>query len=227
VKTKNTALARKISKELVIRYQSNYDYFALQGGFMELLDCRGQQCPQPVVQSRKLMLAQPTHRLKILVDDTDARDNVARLAKTLGYAVSIDQAGGTFEIELVPGETPKQRGPASSSFGPTIIFIGSDQMGHGDPKLGQVLMKNFIFTLIESDSTPDAIYCVNNGVKLTISGSEVIEPLAALADRGVDIASCGLCLEFFGVKEALEVGRVSNMLELVNALQGAGNIIRL
>jgi selenium metabolism protein YedF len=198
-----------------------------QGGFMEKLDCRGQQCPQPVVQTRRLMLAQPASRFKILVDDTVARDNVARLAKTLGYAVSIDQAGQVFELELVPGEAPEQRGPAAGRSGPSIVFIGSDQMGDGDPKLGQVLMKNFIFTLIESDSTPDAVYFVNNGVRLTIDGSEVIEPLAELADRGVDIASCGLCLEFFGVKESLAVGRISNMLELVNALQGARNIIRL
>ncbi len=194
---------------------------------MEELDCRGQQCPQPVVQTRRLMLAQPNHRLKVLVDDTAARDNIARLAKTLGYSVSINQANGTYEVNLVPRETAEQHGPAAVSSCPNIVFIGSDKIGNGDPKLGQVLMKNFIFTLIESDKSPDAIYCVNNGVKLTIDGSEVLEPLAELADRGVDIASCGLCLEFFGVKESLAVGRISNMLELVNALQGAGNIIHL
>ena len=83
------------------------------------------------------------------------------------------------------------------------------------------------FTLVESDTTPDAIYCVNNGVKLTIDGSDVTEPLTELANRGTDIASCGLCLEYFDAKDKLSVGRVSNMLELVNALEGAGNIIRL
>ena len=194
---------------------------------METLDCRGQQCPQPVVQTRQRMLAQPSSPLKVLVDDYAARDNIARLAKSLAYAVSIEQAEETFEISLVPGETGGKSVVSASGSGPTIIFIGSDQMGYGDAKLGQILMKNFIFTLTESDTAPDAIYCVNNGVKLTIGGSDVIEPLEALANRGVDIASCGLCLEFFGNKESLAVGRISNMLELVNALQGAGNIIRL
>jgi selenium metabolism protein YedF len=194
---------------------------------MEQLDCRGQQCPGPVVQTRKAMLAHPASPLKVLVDDSAARDNVARLAKTLGYDVSIEQAGATFELALQPGQVPEQKRTPPGSSGPSIVFIGSDQMGHGDLKLGQVLMKNFIFTLIDADRTPDAIYCVNSGVKLTINGSEVLEPLAELADRGVDIASCGLCLDFFGVKEALAVGRISSMLELVNALQGAGNIIRL
>ena len=194
---------------------------------METLDCRGQQCPQPVVQTRQLMLAQPASTLKVLVDDDVARDNITRLAKSFGYTASIGQAEATFEISLTPGEAPKKAETSTSNSGPTVLFIGSDEMGHGDAKLGQILMKNFIFTLIEADKPPDAIYFVNSGVKLTVGGSDVIEVLEELANRGVDIASCGLCLEFFRVKETLVVGRVSNMLELVNALEGAGNIIRL
>ena len=194
---------------------------------METLDCRGQQCPQPVVQTRKLMLAQPASALKLLVDDDVSRDNVTRLAKSLGYSVSVNQVEENFEISLTPGLAPEKTVTGTAKPGPTVIFIASDEMGRGDTKLGQILMKNFIFTLIESDTSPDAIYFVNNGVKLTVGGSDVIEPLSELANRGVDIASCGLCLEFFNVKETLAVGRISNMLELVNALEGAGNIIRL
>lgn len=194
---------------------------------METLDCRGQQCPQPVVQTRKLMLSQPDTTLKVLVDDDVSSNNVTRLAKSLGYSASVTQAGATFEISLTPGLAPEKTIASTAKPGPTVIFIASDEMGRGDAKLGQILMKNFIFTLIESDTSPDAIYFVNNGVKLTVGGSDVIEPLVELANRGVDIASCGLCLEFFNVKETLAVGRISNMLELVNALEGAGNIIRL
>jgi len=194
---------------------------------METLDCRGQQCPQPVVQTRKQLLAQPASLLKVLVDDDVSRDNVTRLAKSLGYTADVNQSDTTFEISLTPGKAPQKAVASAAKPGPTVIFIASDEMGHGDAKLGQILMKNFIFTLTESDTTPDAVYFVNNGVKLTVGGSDVIEPLAELANRGVDIASCGLCLEFFNLKETLAVGRISNMLELVNALTGAGNIIRL
>ena len=194
---------------------------------METLDCRGQQCPQPVVQTRKLMLAQPASALKILVDDDVSRDNVTRLAKSLGYTARVNQVEATFEISLTPGVAPDKAIIGTAKPGPTVIFIASDEMGRGDAKLGQILMKNFIFTLIESDTSPDAIYFVNNGVKLTVGSSDVIEPLVELANRGVDIASCGLCLEFFNLKETLAVGRISNMLELINSLEGAGNIIRL
>lgn len=194
---------------------------------MRNIDCRGQQCPHPVIQTRKAMLAEPDKTLQVLVDDQVCRDNVSRLATTLGYSIKAEETGEMIRLELTPGVTPAKAVATDSAAGPTIIFLGSDQMGQGDVQLGQILMKNFIFTLIESEVTPDAIYCVNSGVKLTISGSDVIEPLAELANRGVDIASCGLCLDFFGVKESLAIGRISNMLELVNALQGAGNVIRL
>jgi selenium metabolism protein YedF len=173
------------------------------------------------------MLAQPASALKVLVDDDVSRDNVTRLAKSLGYTARVNQVETTFEISLTPGVAPEKAIIGTAKPGPTVIFIAADEMGRGDAKLGQILMKNFIFTLIESDTSPDAIYFVNNGVKLTVGSSDVIEPLVELANRGVDIASCGLCLEFFNLKETLAVGRISNMLELINALEGAGNIIRL
>ena len=194
---------------------------------MKTIDCRGQQCPQPVIQTRKLMLAEPGSVLEVLVNDQVCQDNVSRLATTMGYSIKVEKSGAAIRLELSPGEKPEKSPATAAASGPRIVFIGSDQMGSGDPELGQILMKNFIFTLTEADNVPDAIYLVNSGVRLTIKGSEVLEPLEELADSGVDIASCGLCLEFFDAKDSLAVGRVSNMLELVNALEEAGNIIRL
>lgn len=194
---------------------------------MKIIDCRGQQCPQPVINTRQVMLAEPETTLKVLVDDQVCQDNVSRLAKAQGYTIDAVQDDSSIELTLTPGSGPQTAQETVSATGPTILFIGSDEMGNGDPKLGQILMKNFIFTLTEADVTPDAIFFVNSGVKLTIGGSDVLEPLEELVKRGVDVASCGLCLEFFDAKEALAVGRISNMLELVNALSGAGNIIRL
>ncbi len=194
---------------------------------METLDCRGQQCPQPVIQTRRRMLDQPGEAFRVLVDDAATRDNISRLAAGMGYAVNLGAAEGSIAIGLTPGAKGVARAEGKAASGPTILFITSDQMGSGDPKLGQILLKNYIFTLTECDTTPDAIYFVNSGVRLTVGGSDMIEALKQLADTGVDIASCGLCLEYYGVKDSLSVGRISNMLELVNALGGAGRIIRL
>ena len=192
---------------------------------MVTLDCRGQQCPLPVVQVRRQMQAAPDTPLRVLVNDAAARDNVGRLAASQGYDSSMTEEKGVFQIDLTPTAKAVEQATAPAT-GLTVILIASDQMGSGDPKLGQILMKNFIFTLTEGDVYPDLMLFVNGGAKLTAGGSELIEALQKLADRGVDIATCGLCLEFFDLKEALAVGRVSNMLETVNVLQSAGRIIR-
>jgi selenium metabolism protein YedF len=192
---------------------------------METLDCRGQQCPQPVVQVRRQLLAAPDAPLQVLVSDAAARDNVGRLAASRGYQVAVTETAGTFRLDLTPAAPAAGQATAPAS-GPTVVLVTSDQFGQGDPQLGQVLMKNFLFTLTEGDAAPDLMLFVNGGARLTVAGSEVLEPLRQLMDRGTDIATCGLCLEFFHLKEELAVGRVSNMLETVNALQGAGRVIR-
>lgn len=192
---------------------------------MNTIDCRGQQCPQPVVQVRRQMLAAPVTSLRVLVSDSAARDNVSRLASGQGYQVNIEPFEGAFRLELTPGERPAGTS-AGTVNGPTVGFIASDQMGSGDPQLGQILMKNFLFTLTEGDKAPDLMLFVNGGARLTVAGSELLDALHKLADSGTDIATCGLCLEYFGLKEALAVGRVTNMLEIVTALQSAGRVIR-
>ncbi|TLM66140.1 MAG: sulfurtransferase-like selenium metabolism protein YedF [Deltaproteobacteria bacterium] len=192
---------------------------------MVILDCRGQQCPQPVVQVRRQMQAAPDTPLQVLVDDPAARDNVGRLASSRGYRVRVEPQESGFRLELAPGEKTAAAQPAAIA-GPTVVFVTSDQMGSGDPKLGQILMKNFFFTLAENDVAPDLLLFVNAGARLTVGGSDVIEPLQRLVDLGADIATCGLCLEFFGLKDTLVVGRVTNMLEIATSLQNAGRIIR-
>lgn len=192
---------------------------------MEILDCRGQQCPLPVVQVRRQLQAAPEASLQVLVDDPAARDNIGRLAKSMGFQVTIEAQAGTFRLELAPGAKPAGVATPGVS-GPTVVFVASDQMGHGDPQLGHILLKNFFFTLAENAAAPDLLLFVNGGAKLTVAGSDVLEPLQKLVDLGADVATCGLCLEFFGLKDALTVGRVTNMLEIATSLQNAGRIIR-
>jgi selenium metabolism protein YedF len=192
---------------------------------MVILDCRGQQCPQPVVQVRHQMLVSPEAPLRVMVSDAAARDNVARLAASRGYRIDVSAQAGGFQLDLAPAGAAAGQ-PAGPASGPTVILIASDQMGSGDVKLGQILMKNFLFTLAENDSAPDLLLFVNAGARLTVGGSDVIEPLQRLIELGTDIATCGLCLEFFGLKEALVTGRVTNMLEIATSLQTAGRVIR-
>ena len=192
---------------------------------MKTLDCRAHKCPHPVVETRKALLAAPGEALTVLVGDEVARENVGRLATSQGYAVSATSTEGGFALALTPSEAPQAVSTAATA-GPTVVFVGAETMGSGNDELGRLLLKNFLITLLDLDAAPDAILFVNAGVKLACNGAEVLEALEQLACRGTDIAACGLCLEFFGLKESLAVGRVTNMFDIAQTLSRAGRVIR-
>ena len=47
-----------------------------------------------------------------------------------------------------------------------------------------------------------------------------------IADKGVDIRTCGTCLNFYGLTEKLTVGGVTNMYEIVETLAKAGKVVK-
>ncbi len=191
------------------------------------LDYSQHQCPYPVVETRKQMLANPGVDLEVCVGDAAGRDNVSRLAEKMGYSASAAAAGSGFVLTLsASGEAPKTQAVAPESpAGKTIIYCGSDQMGQGEGDLGYVLMRNFLATLLEMDPLPAIILFVNSGINLTTTGSEVLETLKKLQERGIDIASCGLCLDFYHKKDQVEIGRVTNMFEMVEVQCQAARVI--
>jgi len=194
---------------------------------MKMVDYRNLTCPAPVVETRRQLLAAPEEPLAVLVGDTMARDNVTRLAQTLGFGVETVEAEGGFSLSLTPGAQPDScEVPAAPTAGPTVVYIGNDAMGGDEKELGRMLMVNFIGTLLEADPRPDRLIFINEGVRLTTTGSRVLEPLQKLAAAGVEIVSCGLCLDYFGLKEQLQVGRVGNMFDTVQAFTRAGRLIR-
>lgn len=193
---------------------------------MKQIDCRNLQCPQPVIQVRKAMQADPQSAMEVLLVDSVAQQNVKRLAESSGYQVAEEQTADGLRITLTPGQPVAQNSSAPHSGGNTILLCASDKMGDGDPELGQLLLKNFLITMLETPVTPETIYFVNSGVKLVCTGAETVEILEKLACRGIDIASCGLCLDFYKIKEQLQLGRITNMLEIAEAQLSAGRIIR-
>jgi len=192
---------------------------------MKTLDCRAHKCPHPVVETRRLLLAEPGLPVTVLVGDETARENVSRLARSEGYGVRVSETQGGFALSLTPGERPPGV-TAPAVRGRTVAFLTADTMGSGSDELGRLLLKNFLFTLAELERVPDTLLMVNAGVKLACRGSESLEAMEKLACLGTDIAACGLCLDFFHLKEELAVGRVTNMLDIVQTLQQAGRILR-
>jgi len=108
-----------------------------------------------------------------------------------------------------------------------VVVINSDKMGQGDEELGTRLMANFLKRLVEAESKPQMVMLYNSGVKLAAKGSLVLESLQSLGNLGVEIISCGTCVNFYGLADQIEAGRVSNMPEIVKVLTEAKTIVTI
>lgn len=115
--------------------------------------------------------------------------------------------------------------PDSRKQGMTVV-LSADVMGGGDEKLGRTLMKAFIFALTKQDLLPETILCYNSGAYLTCEGSESLEDIKSLEAEGVTIMTCGTCLDFYGIKDKLAVGTVTNMYEIVETMENSRELIR-
>jgi selenium metabolism protein YedF len=193
----------------------------------KVVDCRGLSCPQPVIETKQAL--EKTDRVIIICDNLAARDNVARFGKSQGGKVAIEEKkdGIYITIEKSRGgkqrqEVPVTKTPASC---PLVIVIPSDQMGRGEEELGRVLIRTFLHTLTEASDRPDTMIFFNTGVKLTVKGSEVLEDLQALEKKGVAILICGTCLDYFGLKQKIAVGLISNMYTITETMLSAGRLV--
>jgi selenium metabolism protein YedF len=191
---------------------------------MKTIDCKGLACPGPVIQAKKtLEKLQPGESFAMEVDSEASRENVHRFAASRRSAVKREDVGeGIYRliITAAPEGTPEAAGA------PPVVFIASETVGNGDDKLGRILMEGFVSTLAEQDRAPDSIMLMNAGVKLATEGSPVLDLLKIMTDKGCEILVCGTCLDYFGLKERLGVGIVSNMFDIQGALLRASSVIR-
>lgn len=186
-----------------------------------LVDARQKACPHPVIMTKKALDSIEKGRVITMVDNDIARDNVAKLAKNQNMDYTVREKSGTYEITIDKGSpgvevTVPVAVEEAFSLGTNYnLFIGRDTLGSGDEKLGKLLLKSYLYALLEAASLPKSILFVNSGVFVTTKESEVIDILKELEVRGVEIISCGTCLDFYGLKEELRVGKITNMYEIV------------
>lgn len=194
---------------------------------MKTVDCRNMACPAPVLATKRTIEEEGDKPFQVLVDAGAARENVARFAKGRGYSVEEEQVDGGVALTICrEGAVCAVVAPVPAT-GTRVILICSDRMGEGPEEFGRLLMKNFIITLLDMEELPKKMMFINSAVFLTTSGSEVLEALEKLAERGVEILSCGLCLDYFKRKEELKVGTVTNMYATVEGLMQADSVIRI
>lgn len=193
---------------------------------MKTIDCRNMACPQPVVMVKRALEENPGEPLNVLLDNGAPRENVSRFAVNRGLAVEETAIGGAFSL-VISGMLPQTKEGAVSKGGKTVMLVAADRLGDGPEELGRLLMKNFIITLLDVTAVPDLMLFVNTGVLLTTEGSEVIEALEKLGNRGVEIFSCGVCLDFFHRKDKLAAGTVTNMFTIAESMLQARSVIRI
>jgi selenium metabolism protein YedF len=188
-------------------------------------------CPQPVLETKKVLEKSGSEDVLVLVDNPASKENVRRFAESQGCSVDITEEKGVFTLRLKKGEGPEKEPilEEKRAIGNTnlIIFIESDSIGRGSEELGRLLMRSFLHTLAEAEYKPAKIILVNSGVKLTSEGSEVLEDLRHLSRQGAEILSCGTCLDYFSLKSKLQVGRISNMYEILSSLAEAGKVLKM
>lgn len=107
-----------------------------------------------------------------------------------------------------------------------VVVISSDTMGNGDDELGRILMKGFIFALTQQDELPSTVLLYNGGAKLSCEDAPILEDLKSLEAQGVEIMTCGTCLNHYGLTEKLQVGSVTNMYAIVEKMTQASLLIR-
>jgi selenium metabolism protein YedF len=196
------------------------------------LDCRGLACPAPVLQTKQKIEKEHLSEINVIVDNQAAKENVSRFLGTQKFDVSIEQKGTDFYItgKRGTGATPSQPSVApqpDAEKKKIMVMIATDRMGYGDDTLGKLLLINFIKTLAEMGDELWRLVFVNNGVKLTIGGSEVLDVLKGYEKEGLTILVCGTCLNHFNLLDKKEVGVTTNMLDIVTAMQLADEVINI
>ena len=187
------------------------------------IDARGLNCPEPVILTKRAMDADKLARIITIVDNDAAAENVSKLARSQGYELTIEKREGATHLQMAPGQLRTEASPAKETV--VAVLVKSNLFGEGDPELGGILMKSFLFSLNELEGKVAHLIFMNSGVKLTTAGSPVLEHLEALEQKGVEVLSCGTCLDFYNVKDKLMAGKVTNMYTAVEILTGADRVL--
>jgi len=107
----------------------------------------------------------------------------------------------------------------------TVILINSNGMGKANQELAQKLIKSYLNMLDLGEKLPAVICFYADGVKLTVSGSAVLEELQSLDQKGVALVVCTTCLNHFEILDDLQVGTAGSMKDIVDAQWSAQKVI--
>lgn len=197
-------------------------------------NAKGMACPLPVVQTKKLLAEYDV--VETTVDNFIATENLTKLAEQLNYDIDVKKVSDEEYIVTISNSvTDKENSVKEVTEEKTqvikaqddsyIVVVNKQIMGHGSEELGKKLMKAFLYTLTEQEVLPKKIIFYNGGVLLADKNqSHVLEELKVLQENGVEIMSCGACIDYYKVD--LAIGSTSNMYFIVEEMRAADRVVR-
>lgn len=204
---------------------------------LKVVDCSGMLCPKPLIETKKALKENPVGTsLEIVIDNDTSCKNVLHFLNDNGVKNTTIQEGKLFRIRVSVPEnlsTPAKNVEEycevtfnNSPKGNYIVVLNSHLMGKGNDDLGKILMKGFLNTLPELNPIPTEVICYNSAVTLAKKGTDTAISFKTLSEKGVKITLCGTCVDFFNMKEEIEVGTISNMLYIAERLSSNLKIVQ-
>ena len=200
------------------------------------VNAMGDTCPIPVVKTKEAIrqLGADGGVVETLVDNDIAVQNLTKMANQKGYGVESEKLGeNEYRVTMtvgagadLPAESEETVCMVPAGQKNTVVVVAADHMGEGEGELGKNLLKAFLYALSQQESLPETILFYNGGASLTCQGSLSLEDLKSMAERGVEILTCGTCLNFYDLTEKLAVGGVTNMYDIVEKQMAADLIVR-
>lgn len=199
---------------------------------MITVNAMGDNCPIPVIKTKKAIAALTgPETIEVLVDNEIAVQNVTKMASGSGGKVTSEKLGDaefkvTIEMEGAPVADEAEAVCVPDARDNTVVVVSSDRMGSGNDELGKVLIKGFIFAVTQLDTLPKTMLFYNGGATLTTEDSDSLEDLKSLEAQGVEILTCGTCLNHYGLTDKLKVGEVTNMYVIAEKMTQADLIVK-
>lgn len=205
---------------------------------MKVVDTTGLKCPEPLIMTKRaLKEVAEGETMMVITDNETSLGNLRRFLSDNNTSFTVESNGNVHTLAVTRGKSDLSHtepaeycevtlNPVPASPGNYIVVFSSEKMGEGDEDLGMILTKSFITTLLESDTLPVEILFYNSGVKLAVRNSIVADGLAKLEKRGVKLLLCGTCVNFYNLKKEIEIGLISNMYEMSEAMTRGHKIIK-
>lgn len=201
---------------------------------MKTIDARGQLCPAPLILVKRALKEADSeeHLFEVILDNQTAQCNVLTMLQEMGCKTITHVEGRNLYIRFSTSDlTPSQNESAPQCAIPNTVAGGyavvlkSTDMGSGDAELGAILMRGCINSLSELDRLPSIVILYNSGVKLAIHNTDTAISLGRLVESGVRILLCGMCVDYYQIKDQLGVGEIVNMLKINTLLSQATHVI--